>query len=446
MEFILSFLFLGLYLVDYEVELPGILMLIAGAALYIALFYVCYNKTKDFMCACIMMFCHTWQASWANVFGEYDASQITWFYLTGVLVLLYACSNIRKLVTKMVPPVPLAMFLSMFILMLYPLIPSPSMSEAVKEFLMIAFFFLITFITFLLQSSVSAEKRKFIVNSYLFAILLSCFFLLVQYVSYKFFGVVLFDYSIGNYYGNALTSSNLLMGDTSCSTIMIGAALFYLLERLNKKNWHICLVLAAMLMAGIGVTTRRTSIVSLAIVLVFYVLLHYKGAVKRLYMTVIIAALMSVMFVYLYFTRSINNVDMLMYSNGRFEGYIESLKLIAEYPFGVGYDNKYIQSLVGGIVPHNSMLRWADMGGILFALLIGLMLLYFISIAYKKTCKTEFWFLVYATFASNLIPDILNARLLIVPVMMVFLFKDKEEESLEENTLVQPRNKLQSRL
>ncbi|MDD6094176.1 MAG: hypothetical protein PUC29_00315 [Clostridia bacterium] len=448
MEYLLSLLFLGLHLLDYEYNLPTIVFFGAGLVLFCALFRVCYNKSKDFLCTCMMMFCHTWQASWMNIFGDWGSPiQITWFYLIGVFILVYCMINIRKVIKVPLNAGVLAMFVSLFIFLPYPLIISPSLSEGMKEFLIIAFFLIIGFVAFVFKGTIAYEKRKYIVNSYLFCIMITCVLLLLQYVIYKFTGEALFRYSVGTYYGNPVTSSKLLMEDTSCSTIMIGGAAFYLLEKLNKRNWPFILAMAVIIMAGIGVTTRRTSIVTLAIVLVFYVLLHYKGTIKRINMAVLVAGLLSVMFLYLYYTRSILDLFTLTYNNGRFEGYAAGLKLLWDNPFGIGYDNVNLAAAVGGIVPHNSMLRWLNMGGFIFGIFMFLILIYYLTASFKKKNKTEFWFIGYCLIASNLIPDILNARIFILPIMMALLIADEEEKVPNEKYIaVQSRNEQQSRL
>lgn len=444
MEYILSFLFLALHLFNYQFPLPKAVFFCAGLVLFCTLFRVCFKKTENFFCTCLMMFCHTWQASWVNIFGEIDSPlQITWFYLVGAIVLMYILYDIKNVLRRKVPPVPLAIFAALLIFSLYPQMISASQSEGVKEFLIIVFFIVMGFAAFIYKDSIPAEKRRYVVNAYIFCVVVSCLLLLFQYALYHFTGQTVFRFSIGIYKGKALTSSGLLMDDTSCSCIMLGGAVFYLLERLNKRNWFPVLSLAAVILAGIGTTSRRTPIVSLAIILAAYVLLHYKGVGKKLTMALLAIGMVGVMFLYLYYSRSVTTLDSLLYDNGRFTLYIKSIELFLKYPFGIGYDNAHLAYEMGGIVPHNTMLRWLNMGGILFCILMLSILIYFLYASFKRSTKTEFWFILYCIFASNLIPDILNARLFILPVMMAFLINDREENtSDEESTSVQPRYQL----
>ncbi len=447
MEYFLSFLFLALHLFDYENNLPSIVFFSAGLVLFCALFRVCYNKSGDFLCACMMMFCHTWQASWYNVLGDWGSPlQITWFYIIGAMILVYCMFNVRKVVNTRVNAFALASFVSLFIFLPYPLIISKSFGEGIKEYLIIAFFLVVSFVAFIFRRTIPYEKRKYVADAFIFNMVLSCALLFLQYILQHYAGLYLFRYEVRTYFGSSQVSSKLLMEDSSSSTIMIGGAVFYLLEKLNKKNWLGIITMAVILMAGIGVTTRRTSIVTLAVVLVFYVLLHYKGTFKKLTMSLIVVAMMAVMFLYLFFTRSISNISTLIYDNGRIEIARSSLEVLWKNPFGVGYDNKYIQSLVGGIVPHNTMLRWLVMGGWIFGVLMFVVGMYFVFSSLRKKNKTEFWFIIFGLLASNLIPDLLNARLFVLPVMMALLIEDERNDSNEESTPVQSRNELQSRL
>lgn len=444
MEYLLSILFLALHLFNYQFPLPKAVFFCAGLFLFCALFYTCFRKTKDFFCTCLMMFCHTWQSSWVNIFGDIGTPlQITWFYLTGAIVLLYAVFDAKSLLKKKVPPVPLALFAAMFVFIFYPQIISVSQTEGMKEFLIIAFFLVMGFISFLYKDRIPAEKRRYIVNAYIFCVVVSCVLLLFQYGFYHLTGRTIFRYSVGVYNGKALTSSKLLMDDTSCSVIMLGGAVFYLTERLNKRNWAVILFLSAVILAGMGTTSRRTPIVSLALILMAYVILHYRGMVKKITMSIIAVGMMAVMFMYLNYSRSVASLDSLLYDNGRMALYSKSIELFFKYPLGMGYDNAHLAYEMGGIVPHNTMLRWLNMGGIVFGVLMAAILIYIFYEAYKRSIKTEMWFILYCVFASNLIPDILNARLFVLPVMMTFLIMSKEENiTNEEDSALQSRNQL----
>ena len=263
MEYILSFLLLLLNLVNYEQSINKVVFFAAGLVLFCALFVFCMRKAKNFLAACIMMLCHTWQISWINIFGDPSTSlQLPWFYLTGVLIAGYALFNIRSMMKTKVGSVLLASFAAIFLIFTYPLATSHSKSEGLKEYIMIGFFLVLTFIAVLFSSTVPHECKRHIENAFIFAVVVSSALLIFQYVYYTATGRFIFKFAVGQYNGSSMRSAKLLMEDTSCSTLMLGCGVFYMLDRLNKKNW--VLYGARIVVTGVGLafTTRRTSVVT----------------------------------------------------------------------------------------------------------------------------------------------------------------------------------------
>ena len=88
-----------------------------------------------------------------------------------------------------------------------------------------------------------------------------------------------------------------------------------------------------------------------------------------------------------------------------------------------------------GIIPHNTVLRWLDMGGIILTLCLISVILYALYQSYEKGLKDDFWVMLYVLGASNLIPDILNARFFIILCGMILLcMNDKDNEDIIEKT------------
>ena len=116
------------------------------------------------------------------------------------------------------------------------------------------------------------------------------------------------------------------------------------------------MILIIVTVLGLAFTTRRTSILSLAVCLVIYVFVVYKDIGKKLLMTVMILFAVGVMLAYLAFARSISDFSLLINMNGRSENYMESIRLFLTHPLGLGYDNVYLDSLML-FVPHNTFLR-----------------------------------------------------------------------------------------
>ena len=442
MEYLLSFLLLGLNLFDYEYNINQLLFFVVGTVLIIALFAVCYKKTKDVLCSCVMLMCHTWQISWINIFGDpTEKLQLPWFYIIGAVVLFFAIVKIPTLKDRPVNALVLGIFVTLCVVSVYPLLISPSLMEGLKEFIMIIFFVILAFIAFLCHGSMSKEQREHVIKAYICAVVLSSLFIVVQYVSYSLFNRILFKFSLGNYNGIPMTSANLLMEDTSCSTIMLGTGVFYMLERINEKKHVFVNVLFILLtVMSLGLTSRRTSIISLVICFVFYVPLRYKGIMKKLTMMTLLFGAAVLMILYLIVARPVEDYGQYLDSNGRFENYLLSIGLFLEHPLGIGYDNVELVNQLNSFEPHNTVLRWLNMAGIVFTLLMLTVLAYILYAAFKKKLTAELWALVYVLIAMNFIPDILNARFFVIICMMVLLSVPHKKSELSSRDSVILKN------
>ncbi len=429
MEYLCSLMLLALNLYNYEFGLNKVLFLAAGATLFFAVFYFSFLKSRSFMGACLSAMCHTWAISWMNIFGgSAEGLQISWFYLVGVLILGYFITNITRFTNVHVSPLVLGLFGFVAILSVYPIFLSPSIKEALKEFIMIGFFLVMVFISLFISESFSNEVRERVINAYIFAVFVTSILLIFQYFYYNATGDVIFKFSIGNYFGKPMVSSKLLMEDTSSSTIMMAAGVFYMLERINRKEKRLMYFsLIVITVMGLAFTTRRTSILSLAVCLVIYVLVTYKDIGKKILMAFLMLCAVVVMLSYLAFARSIEDMSGLLNLNGRAENFMNSLGLFLRYPFGIGYDNQYLESFIV-VIPHNTFLRWLNMCGIILAPSMLFIIIYVIYTAAKKKRTDDFWVLACCFLAMNFIPDILNARFLVVPCMLALVSKPKNKE------------------
>ena len=248
-------------------------------------------------------------------------------------------------------------------------------------------------------------------------------------MAYSQLGLRLFNFDVGIYMDNDTASASLLMGDPSSATIMLGSAVFICISRIEKKKNVLfnsaCILLTVI---GMALTTRRTSIVSLVIILALYALFHYKNPLAKIVSVVLFAIVGAVMLYYLLQSRPVDDLSQYLYDNQRFANYTRVLEVSSTHPFGVGYDGVYSNSFMSdNIAPHNTALRWTLMGGYWFTILMLTVLFKTVSKGFKKNLSAEYWILIYAIFASNFIPDILNARFLIIPCMCAFLFAKAEK-------------------
>ncbi len=428
MEYLLSFLILAFNLFDYERNINRFVFLAVSAVLMTLLFIVIFRKTKSFLITCMCLMCHTWQISWVNIFGEPTANmQLPWFYILGALVVGYALINIRRCFTKNYGAVAFLSFAVCLVLFNYPLLVSPSISTGIKEYIMIGFFVIVLFVCFLFNNTVSRENYVHFQNSMIWAVFLSCFAIVFQYMMYTYFKVPLFKIAVLSSFSGYQTNCYLLMEDHSCSTIMLGCAIFYMLDRIDKKRWAYMVPATLTVIVAMAVTSRRTSTLSLMMVLAVYVLFHYKGLGKKvLFMALgIIAA--AIMLYYLLIARPVDSFAQIFSDNGRIENYLGALEIIKEYPLGVGYDDSYLVSMMPGhFSPHNTVLRWCAMGGIPTALCLLSVIFFAVVEAAKKKITPEYWAILYTMFASNFIPDVLNARFFVILCSVAFLIKPEE--------------------
>ena len=437
-EYSLSFLLLALNLINYEVRLNSMLFLIAGTALYAALFFVCLRKSESFVACGVMMLCHTWQISWFNIFGSPTAVlQLPWFYITGAILVMFTLSKLKTLYTKQISVYFLSLIVFVVIISLFPLFSSPSKSEALKEFIMIMFYIVLVFAAFLFSDSVSRKAREGILSAYSFCVFITCLFLIFQTVAYQFFGISLFYLSEGIYFGNATFTSGLLMSDLSSASIMLGSAVFINIERIEKKqNIILNVIQMAVIVIGLALTSRRTGAVSLVVVLAIYAITHYKSVFKKITALILFSIVIAVMIYYLVFSRSIENMESLLYENNRILNYLEVIKIIPSHPFGVGYDDTYARTfMTDGVAPHNTVLRWMLMGGPLLAVTLLAIPIYTLIRAFKKKLSCEFWIILYALLAASFIPDILTARFFVIPCMCALLICKKADASKKPQSL-----------
>lgn len=429
MEFLVSFLFLALNLINDEIGINSILFLMAGTALMCILAYICYLKTRNYITTCLCLMCHVWPFSWVNIFGGPSYTlELTWFYIVGACIALWAIFNFRKLSKKKVNAVVLGVFIATFVIFIYPLIISRSLSSGLSDFIMIGFFLVLCFVAFLNSSTMDEKNRRRVVTAYIWSVVISSVMIIFQFSYYQLFSDMLFRFSVAEFNGGTMLSAKLLMEDASTATIMLGSAVFFMLERFNKKDKRfLYLIFIFITVLAMALTTRRTSIISLVIFLALYAMIYYKKTSYKILMTIVFFFVIAVMLYYLMQTRPADSYGVYLDDNGRFSNYLSSIRLFFEHPFGLGYDNDYLVEITNSFIVHNSFLRWLNMGGIFLAAAMVYIIGYITYVSFKKKLNDEKWLLLYCLFAMNFIPDILNARFFVIPCMLVLLCKGKDD-------------------
>lgn len=428
MKYIGAFLLLILNLYNYQVHLNsllflGISVIIIGFTMYVM------KENENFILSMVEMLVFTWPISWMNIFGMPTSYlQLPWFYLFGVFIVFYVVLNIKQFYLKKQNGLLMIVFIVFFIYSLVPLIQSVSFSEGLKEYIMIMFFMVLFICMYFKRDSITSLDRQKIINDIIFINLWCSIFIIIQYIMFTYFSIPLFKIGQSLSYEGVQTSCGLLLEDTSCSTIMIGCGALY--AYLKGKDKKINYLYSFIMMIGLAFTSRRTSVICLVIILVIYTIFSDIDIFKKMLYAILVPIFCFVMIHFLQMSRPVENVSQLVENNGRIPDYISGIKVFLENPLGIGYDNTYLASLMTrGIIPHNTILRWLDMGGIILASCLVIVLLYTLYKSYQKGLKDDFWVLLYVLGASNLIPDILNARFFIILCSIVLLCVGDENQS-----------------
>ncbi|MBE6563535.1 MAG: O-antigen ligase family protein [Ruminococcaceae bacterium] len=441
MEYFLSFLILAFNLFDYEVNVNKYVFLAVSLVILGSLFFVVYKKTGNYLMTCMIMMCHTWQISWVNIFGDpTSALQLPWLYIFGVMVVLYGVFNIRECFKKNYGSIVFMFFIAYMFLFIYPMLIAPDPAEGLKEFIMIGFFVVVLFVCFLFKDKVDGKAYMHFQNSLIWAVFISSLAIVFQWFMYTYAKVSLFKIAIALSFSGYQTNCYLLMEDHSCSTIMLGCAIFYMLDRIDKKRWTYMVPATLTVIIAMALTSRRTSTLSLIVVLAVYVLFHYKGIGKKMLFTVLGIGVGAVMLYYLLIARPVESFSQMLSDNGRYENYMGAVEIIKEHPMGMGYDDSYNVTFMPDhkTTVHNTLLRWCILTGIPSALILVGIIVFVVIEAGKKKLYAEYWAILYTMFASNFIPDILNARFFVIICSVAFLVRSRETFETENAAAAAP--------
>lgn len=434
MKYLGFFLLLIFNLYNYQVHLNSIVFFIIS---FIIISFMMYSmqKKQNFILAAMEMLVFTWPISWMNIIGmPTEYLQLPWFYIFGLFIFIYTLWNLKKFYLRQQNGLLMIIFIAFFIYSIVPLIQSKSFSEGLKEFIMIMFFMVLFLCMYFNRESISNSDREQIVSDIIFMNLLCAIFIILQYIMFSYFSISLFKIATPLSYNGVQTSCSLLFEDTSCSTIMVGCGAFYAYLRGKEKKINYLYSLITMI--GLAFTSRRTSVICLIIILVIYTTFSDIDILKKILYTIFVPIFAFAMIYFLQMSRPVDQVSQLVENNGRIPDYISGIQVFVTNPLGIGYDNTYLASLmIRGIIPHNTVLRWLDMGGIILTFCLISVILYALYQSYEKGLKDDFWVMLYVLGASNLIPDILNARFFIIICGMILLcMSDKDNEDIIEKT------------
>lgn len=424
MKYIVSLLLLLVNLYNYQFHLSPLIYLAIHIILILLFIYT--ERKKSYHCIMIELLIASWPYSWTNIFGSgTDTLQLPWFYIFGLILairLLAENKNGYKLKgTKLV-------ILNYLFLLMYsvaPLIISINKVDAAGDYIMLIFYLILMFSCKLSIPVLDNYEVDEIEKLFIFENMICAIGIIFQYYMFKNFHKFFFKIGVRGSFKGMQISCRLLFEDSSCSTIMLGCGvLCSLFKGAKNKIWYI---IAIVILIGLALTSRRTGVISLLVIVVPFLFKVQKNKGKKILLLIAIPILLIITFYFLMMSRPVENINQYTDNNGRIDDYISSIKLSLKNPIGIGYGDEYLsKNMTNGIIPHNTILRWINQGGLLLAFPLIILFYDIYKISRNKKLQVEYWILLYVFLASNFIPDILNSRFLIIIILIILLYDDKK--------------------
>lgn len=427
-----SALLLAVYLINEQVGMPSLVVSVVTMLLYFFAFIYSkkkYNTLTSLIFMMVISLPFSWNPFWG---GRVGSSIITWFYLWSGITIVYMLFEGKLRISRKNKVFVFACMAALLYSPI-PLLMSRSFSEGIKEFIMINFFVVIIIVALSKKIQCSEKEIDGITDVYIFTMFITAAAMIIQFIGFRVLGMTLFGFKLMYSYGGEIqTGCHLLMEDASSGTIMLGVGAMFAL--INRKKSKIYYIEAAIIIIGLACSGRRTGAVTLLFVMAVYYTLGVKRLADKMKMIIVFGALGVVLLNFMSASRAITNVQQLLYDNGRFQLWSEGFELFKKRPIlGYGYDNTYLASLMPSrMIVHNTVLRWLDMGGILYGFLLVLIFVVLMLKAREREMDIFFWSILYACIAGLLIPDVLNARFFYVLGLLVLLNK-KEDTAMDGN-------------
>lgn len=421
MIYLYAFLLTAIYLLNSQVALPNILVLGTTAVLYFFAYYEVKKKHSSMIATVAMMIISlpfSWNPIWGGNVGD---SILTWYYAWTMVAIFKMFANLKNKLPRRY----IGFIIVCILLILYSIIPlilSHSITEGLKELIMISFFVLIILGVMLSGIRCNEEQKKELDNLYIFTAFLIGAGMLLQYLAFRMFGVAIFGFKqLYSYGGEIQTGCHLLMDDASSGTILLGVAA--MLAFVNRKVNRFYFMELVVIIVGMACSGRRTGALTLVLVMGVYYVFGVKRLQDKIKSVVGFGILATALLYFMSASRAITNAQQMFDDNGRFKLWNESVQLFIEKPIlGYGFDNVYLEKIMPSqMIVHNSLLRWLNMGGVFFGGLMIALFLYFLFELKKSNLKDYLWSVLYACAAAMLIPDILNARFFYAIALMAMM-------------------------
>ena len=425
MKYFYSIIVLLIGLLNYQYGMNSVIYLSLNIVLFTLIFIS--NKKRTITYRMVELLIISWPVSWINIFGGNTSDlQLPWYYIIGFLLVISIL--LQKKITHVFNGKRIILINYIFLLLysIVPLILAVNFSNGLGDYIMLLFFLIIMLTSYVTKVSITQEEALELRKMFVFINLICAIGIIFQYIMYKNSGVIFFKLSrTGSFNGSNQIGCSLLFEDTSCSTIMLGCGFIYaiLLAHHKKVNY----IYALIILIGLALTSRRTSLLSLIIIIIPLLLNTEKGVIKKMGMFILVPIVFATALFFLNLSRPADSIKQYTSDTGRFADYKSSIKVSLQNPMGIGYGDTYLASLMtNNIIPHNTILRWTNQGGLLLTIPLIIIFADVLFLAKKKKMTMELWNLAYVFLASNFIPDILNSRFLIIIILIVFLNKRGE--------------------
>lgn len=352
--------------------------------------------------------------SFKNILGgsysDLPLSYYNIFYFSLVCIIILKNLHSKKLKFNLISILAIIGVIYIFI----PTIMSDNFFNGLKELIDYLLFFFILIIWS--QVVDTKENIKLYLNLYIFTTLGVSIAVIYQALMLKQ-GVFLGNTVI---YGGNRYASGYIFNDYSFLALYLITPVFLIVNN-EMKKWikALCIVI---LMVGSFMTSARTGIAALFIVLIIFMFVYFLKNISKQPIKVFLSGIL-VLLVSIFTLIAMNNIrsEGFFASSGREEGYMVALKEWIQSPLvGIGFDLSDYIAKYNTTIPHNIFVELLLSGGIVFLfLIIALNLNIFKEI--HSINSMYVWTLLTIYAGAQFIPNITSSRFLIVLICLFLI-------------------------
>lgn len=385
----------------------------AGSAI---LLYI-YIQIKKALCsdvAMLALLAILLPISFRSIFCTgYAEIPLPWFYLLLLIMFIREAGKSGKINHNILA------ILFMLALCIIPLMLSISIVEGVKEYLGYASFFVGCMVAYFIKRrrSMTLTDSKLLFAFYVNGAIFASIGIILQYIAYRYLSIDLFH--IKRYGGNR-SLLMFLFYDMSGNTIYLGSAVVLRLLSKCKTRYLWCFLIAA----AMALTSARSGIVCLAILLVMMIVFAKRKSVDKaalLCFTVIIC--MAGISILMSTRSSFSSVlDIIFFDNRRSELNIAALQWFSRSPlFGCGLDLGKQMYAQGLMVPHFALISLLAQTGVIISAGFCALLLSIYRQTRKCSIEALKWVFLLCMGGSCIAPSFFDLRFFTFICMMGIL-------------------------